>query len=65
MLAIGTGAQKFANNGKPDVKAGNGESESKDEGAPQVGGPPLRKKMIGERGHGPVVTPNGSAQMPL
>jgi inositol 3-alpha-galactosyltransferase len=65
MLAIGTGAQKFANNGKPDEKTGNGESESKDEGEPHVGGPPLRKKMLGERGHGPVVKPNGSAQMPL
>jgi inositol 3-alpha-galactosyltransferase len=61
MLAIGTGAQKFANNGKPEEK--NGETESK-ENEPKVGRAPLRKKMLGERGHGAVVHPNGSAQMP-
>lgn len=68
MKAIGSGVQAFANNKSPE------EAQS-DEGADEKaakhenvapGGPVLRKKMLGERGHGPVVRPNvnGSSMMP-
>jgi hypothetical protein len=55
MKAIGGGAQDFAKKwkGKEGEKEAGGEKEeSKEDGN---SGPVLRKPMLGERGHGPVV----------
>ena len=55
MRAIGGGAQDFAKKWpakSPEAKSEGEKSEGFDE---QPSGPVLRKKMLGERGHGPVV----------
>jgi inositol 3-alpha-galactosyltransferase len=62
MRAIGGGAQDYAKKWKDgkEVKEG-GEDQGREEGeeADDAGGPVLRKKMLGERGHGPVVRGGG------
>ncbi|PVI03106.1 glycosyltransferase family 8 protein [Periconia macrospinosa] len=56
MKAIGHGAQGFASKWKDEKKAG-GDDDSDKKQEPEQGphGPILRKKVLGERGHGPVV----------
>jgi len=57
MRAIGGGAQDFAK--KWPQKEGEGEEDGGGEGPDR---PVLRKKMLGERGHGPVVRGCGSGR---
>lgn len=74
MKAIGAKVQAFAENKEPDkdeadgkneangeADGGGGEQDDGEHSAP--GGPVYRKKMLGERGHGPRVRANGSSMM--
>ena len=65
MLAIGTGVQAFAKNKEPSQEETKNDKAVDGKEKPGPGGPPLRRKVLGERGHGPVVRPNahGSSQM--
>lgn len=63
MLAIGTGVQAFAKNKEPGKDGETQDGKAAEEEQPVPGGEPQRKKMLGERGHGPRVRPNGSSQM--
>ncbi|KAK8205266.1 hypothetical protein M8818_004978 [Zalaria obscura] len=72
MRAIGSQVQAFAKN-KPGENENHSAQEGKKndkndderdtDGQPQAGGPVLRRKILGERGHGPRVRPHGSSQM--
>ena len=63
MRAIGSKVQAFANNKAPKAdenqQPGN-ESKTNTAGPEQ----PVRKKVLGEHGHGPVVHPGGSSKIP-
>ncbi|KAF1833234.1 nucleotide-diphospho-sugar transferase, partial [Decorospora gaudefroyi] len=54
MRAVGGGAQDFAKKWVGG-KAGEGKEEEQEEGKGERHAPVLRKPMLGERGHGPVV----------
>jgi len=60
MRAIGGGAQEFAKkwegkSGKEEEKEKEKEKGKNKTSGPELNGPVLRKPMLGERGHGPVV----------
>lgn len=68
MQAIGGKVQAFANNKAPDQEDGrevqNADKDEHGHSLPKAGGEVLRKKALGEHGHGPVVRSNGSSKMP-
>jgi inositol 3-alpha-galactosyltransferase len=69
MRAIGGGAQEYAKKweGKEEGKDAEKDGEHSDskggEEEQSTHGPVLRKKMLGERGHGPVIRPQGRSFM--
>ncbi|KAK3117811.1 hypothetical protein LTR53_000499 [Teratosphaeriaceae sp. CCFEE 6253] len=64
MRAIGSNVQGFAGNKVGDENAAPGKSSDGQEKPRLPNGEPPRRKMLGERGHGPVVHAHGSSMMP-
>jgi len=65
MRAIGSKVQAFAGNrsGKENAAPSAKDGDAKDCGETQAAAP-LRKKVLGERGHGPVVHSRGNDETP-
>ncbi|KAK4548500.1 hypothetical protein LTR36_009410 [Oleoguttula mirabilis] len=65
MRAIGSKVQAFAGNKAPRAEEKHDGSEAQSKQGDEPGGHVMRKKALGEHGHGPVVHPNGRGKMSL